>query len=60
MTASPMTAEQRPFVPMLRCPCCGLTDRTTLCHSCGKFKLPRYVAPYASELTAQELAVVVS
>ena len=50
-----MTAEQRPFVPMLRCPCCGRSDRTVLCHDCGAPKLPKFVRPYASELAQQEV-----
>lgn len=60
MNAAPMTAEQRPFVPMLRCPKCRHVDRTTVCHQCQAFKLPRYVAPFASELAEQELVLVVS
>ena len=54
-----MTATDRPFVPVLRCPSCGHSDRTTLCHECGALKLPRYVRPFASELQEVERATVV-
>lgn len=55
MNAAPMTAEQRPFVPMLRCPKCQHADRTTVCHQCLSLKLPKSVRPYASELAQQEV-----
>ena len=54
-----MNAADRPYVPPLRCPNCGDTDRTTLCHLCGALKLPRYVRPFASELQEVERATVV-
>ena len=49
-----MTASERPFVPVLRCPCCGHVDRTVLCHECGTNKLPKHVKPFATELQAAE------